>query len=61
MTLVRAPATGGFEQIFGSSGNDHISTAGAGDAADLHYAGLGGNDTLIGGNGNDILDGGGGE
>jgi hypothetical protein len=51
-------ATGGFELILGSSGNDTISTAGPGTLPGVHYAGLGGNDTLTGGNGNDILDGG---
>jgi Ca2+-binding RTX toxin-like protein len=51
-------ATGGFELILGSSGNDNVSTAGPGTLPTVHYAGQGGNDTLSGGNGNDILDGG---
>ena len=51
-------ATGGFELIFGSSGNDTITTAGPGTLPNLYYVGQAGNDTLIGGNGNDMLDGG---
>lgn len=48
-------ATGGFEQILGSSGDDTIVTAGP--APDVYYVGRAGNDTLQGGSGNDTLNG----
>jgi Ca2+-binding RTX toxin-like protein len=51
-------ATGGFEQIFGSSGNDSITTAGPGTLPNVYYVGRAGNDTLSSRNGNDTLDGG---
>ena len=44
--------------LHATSGSDNISISGTGTLPTVHYAGQGGNDTLIGGNGNDILDGG---
>jgi Ca2+-binding RTX toxin-like protein len=48
--------TGGFEQIYGSSGNDQITTTGT-QAPNVYYVGFAGNDLLQGGSGNDTLNG----
>ena len=47
--------TGGFEQIFGGSGNDTITNAGS--STPVSIIGFGGNDILTGGDGSDYLDG----
>lgn len=53
-----AARTGGFEQVFGSSASDRISTANSLLSPGLYYVGRGGDDFLVGGNGNDTLNGG---
>jgi Ca2+-binding RTX toxin-like protein len=49
-------STGGFESIYGTSGNDSFTNEGS--ATTAYISGFGGNDTLAGGEGNDTLDGG---
>jgi Ca2+-binding RTX toxin-like protein len=51
-----ALATGGFEYIYGGSGNDSITNAGS--STSIAVFGFGGDDVIIGGSASDYLDGG---